>query len=176
LARSDELVDELLGSQAAPSLETGPGIAGITSGVGGRSWDAFGSATAPALEGDRIAFVTLDDGTVLVEDDQPDGALDPLADVIEEMAQPPYRAAAVRSDGDVWTVVAEKIELAELPGIGGDVVDLSVVGGSRELQIDGAPAGDDVPALDAIADGRGDVALHAERVDGDVFAVDVFPL
>jgi len=136
VARSDELVEELLGSQTAPGLETGPGIAGITRGLGGRSWDAFGSAHAPAVVGDRIAFVTLGDGTVLVEDEQPEGALGPLA----------------------------------------DVVDYSLVGGSRDVQIDGVPADGEVAGLDAIADGRGDVALHAERVDGDVFAVDVFPL
>ena len=177
MPRSDELVDALLGIQKdAPRLGTGPRIAGITSGPGGRSWDAFGSAAAPAVQGDRIAFVTLGDGTVLVEDDQPEGALEPLADVIEEMVQPPYRAAAVRAEGDSWTVVAEKIQLVELPGIDGDAVDFSVVDGSRELQIDGAPAEGEAPALAAIAEGRGDIALHAERVDGDTFAVDVFPL
>jgi len=176
VARSDELVEELLGSQTAPGLETGPGIAGITRGLGGRSWDAFGSAHAPAVVGDRIAFVTLGDGTVLVEDEQPEGALGPLADVVEEMVQPPYRAAAVRADGDAWTVVAEKIDLVTLPDLAGDVVDYSLVGGSRDVQIDGVPADGEVAGLDAIADGRGDVALHAERVDGDVFAVDVFPL
>ena len=33
-----------------------------------------------------------------------------------------------------------------------------------------------VPALDALAENHGDVALHAERIDDDLFAVDVFPL
>ena len=33
-----------------------------------------------------------------------------------------------------------------------------------------------MPALDALAEEHDSVALHAERVDGDLFAVDVFPL
>ena len=33
-----------------------------------------------------------------------------------------------------------------------------------------------LPALDALAEEHDDVAIHAERVDGDLFAVDVFPL
>ena len=33
-----------------------------------------------------------------------------------------------------------------------------------------------LPALDALADEHESVAVHAERVDGDLFAVDVFPL
>ncbi len=174
MARSDELVHALLGSRAE-GLETAPGIAGITTGPGGRTWDAFGSAHAPAIVGDSVAFVTLDDGTIILTDEQAEGALTPLADVVEEMVKPPYRAAAVRADGEVWTVVAETIALIDLPDVAGDVVDYSLVDGARELQIDGAPAEGGAPALEAIAAG-GDVALHAERVDGDTFAVDVFQL
>jgi hypothetical protein len=30
--------------------------------------------------------------------------------------------------------------------------------------------------FDALAEEHGDVAMHADRVDGELFAVDVFPL
>jgi hypothetical protein len=30
--------------------------------------------------------------------------------------------------------------------------------------------------LDTLAESHGDVVLHAERVDGELYAVDVFPL
>ena len=53
---------------------------------------------------------------------------------------------------------------------------LSVVGGVRELNVDDEQTTEPVPALDALAAEHGDVSLHAERVDGDLFAVDVFPL
>ena len=152
------------------------GVAGITGAPRGRTWDVTASAHAPDLSGDTVTFVTLADGTVLVDQEEPDGSVAPLADAIERTLEPPYRAAGVRGDRDVWTAAAEKVAIAELPGVEGDVVDLSVVGGARELQIEGEPEARELPELDALAAGRGDVALHAERIDGDTFAVDVFPL
>jgi hypothetical protein len=174
MARSDELVQALREAQGGRIAE--PSIAGITGGIRGRTWDAFASTSAPDVDGDAIAFVTLGDGTIVVDDDQPDGALGPLADAIEEMAQPPYRAAAVRTDGDVWTVVAEKVRIVELPEVAGDVVDLSLVAGARELRIDDEPSEQELPELEALTAEHGDVVLHAERVDGDTFAADVFAL
>ena len=66
--------------------------------------------------------------------------------------------------------------MVDLPGIEGDVVDLSVVGGTRELTIDGQSTSQRMAALDVLLDQYADAALNAERVDGDLFAVDVFPL
>jgi hypothetical protein len=174
MARSDELVQALREAQGRRVAE--PSIAGITGGIRGRTWDAFASAHAPDIQGDAIAFVTLADGTVVVDEDQPDGALGPLADAIEELAQPPYRAAAVRTDGEVWTVVAEKVRIVDLPEVDGDIVDLSLVAGARELRIDDEPSDQELPGLDALAAEHGDAVLHAERVDGDSFATDVFAL
>jgi hypothetical protein len=128
------------------------------------------------LTGEDVAFVVLGDGTILVEEDLPGDSLAPLADAIEEALPAPYRAAAVASGGDVWSVVAEKVEIVEILGLEGDIVDLNVVAGERELTIDAKRTIRPVPALDALTESCGDVALHAERVDGDLFAVDVFPL
>jgi hypothetical protein len=128
------------------------------------------------MTGDGVAFVVLGDGTILVEEDVPDDSLAPLADAIEGMLPAPYRAAAVRTSGDVWSVVAEKVEIVEIPGLDGDVVDLNVVDGDRNLTLDGERTMRQVPVLDALAENHGDVALHAERIDDDLFAVDVFPL
>ena len=92
------------------------------------------------------------------------------------MRTPPYRAAAARTDGDVWTAVAEAVHIVELPGIGADEVDLTVVDGERTLTLGSEVTIRALPALDALAEEHDSVALHAERVDGDLFAVDVFPL
>ena len=54
-----------------------------------------------------MTFVALEDGTLVVDQDVPDDSLGPLADALEEMVPPPYRAAAARTEGDVWTAVAE---------------------------------------------------------------------
>ena len=67
------------------SLGAGAAIPGVM-GVGpGRTFDAVVAARAPALPGDRATFVALEDGTLIVGDDVPDGALGPIADAIEEM-------------------------------------------------------------------------------------------
>jgi hypothetical protein len=184
VSRADELVKALMNSQAGgflaqpPGLdgEPGLGIAGITGLPRGRTWDATASAHAPELVGDTVTFVTLEDGTIVVDEDQPDDSLVPLADAVERGLPPPYRAGAIRNEGDVWSVVAEEVRIVGLPEIEGDVVDLSVVAGERELRIDGNRTIRRLPPLDAVAEEQGDVALHAERVDGDLFAVDVFSL
>jgi hypothetical protein len=158
------------------ALGAGAAIPGVM-GVGpGRTWDAMVAAHAPALRGESVTFVALEDGTLVVNEDVPDGSLTPVADQIEEMVAPPYRAAAARNEGDMWTAVAEHVWIVELAGVGADEVELTVVGGERALTFGDERADDALPALDALADGQGDVAIHAERVDGDLFAVDVFPL
>ena len=48
--------------------------------------------------------------------------------------------------------------------------------GERTLTLGGEVTIRALPALDALAEEHDSVALHAERVDGDLFAVDVFPL
>jgi hypothetical protein len=158
------------------SLGAGAAIPGVM-GVGpGRTFDAVVAARAPALPGDRATFVALEDGTLIVGDDVPDGALGPIADAIEEMVGPPYRAAAARGEGDSWTAVAESVRIVSLPGLGADEVELSVVDGERTLTLGDRTSTDALPALDALAGEHDAVAIQAERVDGDLYAVDVFPL
>jgi hypothetical protein len=161
-----------------PGFEGHPGL-GLVAIHGvprSRRWDAVASAHARDLTGETVTFVVLDDSTVVVDSDQPDGALSPLADAIEASVSPPYRAAAVRSSGDVWAVAAEQVAVVELPELEGDTIDLTIVDGIRELAVDGERTIRPLPPLDALADPHGDVALHAERFDDALFAVDVFPL
>jgi hypothetical protein len=184
MARSHDLLAALMGAQAGgflaqpPGLdgEQGLGIAGISGVPRGRTWDAAVSAHAPDLTGDTVTFVALADGTLVVNEAIPDDSLAPVAERIEEMLQPPYRAAAARADEDVWTAVAESVAIAELPGIEGDSIDLSMVDGVREVTIDGETTTQPLPGLDQLVEEHGDVAVRAERVDGELFAVDVFPL
>jgi hypothetical protein len=167
MAGFDDMLQSLGASAAIPGVM----------GVGpGRTWDAVVSAHAPSLTGDSVTFVALEDGTLIVNQDLPDGALAPIADTIEEMLGPPYRAAAARGEGDVWNAVAESIRLVELAEVGADEVELTVVDGVRTLTVGDEQVDFAVPALDALSEEHDAVAIHAERVDGDVFAVDVFPL
>ena len=161
-----------------PGLEgaEGLGIAGISGVPRGRTWDAVGSARCPELPGDELTFVAFADGAIVVEADVPDGSLLPLAESLEALVDPPYRAAAVRTQDDVWTAVAESVRLLELPDVDADAIDLTVVSGERELTLDGQRETRAIGELDVIAEQQADVAIHAERVDGNTFAVDVFPL
>jgi hypothetical protein len=161
-----------------PGWEGSPGlgIAGIHGVPRARTWDVVVSAAAPELVGESVTFHALPDGTLVVEEDGAEGSLGPLADAIEETLRPPYRAAAVRRDGDVWAAVAEAVRIVELPQVEGDVVELNLVGGERELAIDGVRTIRPLAALDALAEPHRDVALRAERVDGSTFAVDLYPL
>ena len=167
MARFDDMLASLGASAAIPGVM----------GVGpGRTWDAVVAAHAPALTGDSTTFVALDDGTLVVNEDLPDGALGPIADAIEEMVGPPYRAAAARGEGDLWNAVAESVRIVELTDVGSDEVELSVVDGERALTLGDDQTDRALPALDVLAAEHDAVAIHAERVDGDLFAVDVFPL
>ena len=158
------------------SLGVGAAIPGVM-GVGpGRTWDAVVATHAPSLTGDTVTFVALEDGTLVVTEDVADGALTPVADEIEEMVSPPYRAAAAHGEGDVWTAVAEKVLIVELADIPADELELTLVDGERTLTVGDEATSRPMPALDELAQEHDSVALHAERVDGDLFAVDVFPL
>ena len=184
MARSQEILAALTNAQAGgflarpPGLDGDPGlgIAGVTGVPRGATWDAVASADCPDLPGDALTFTVLDDGTIVTDQELPDGSLGPLADELEATVSPPYRAAAIRSEGTLWTGVAQSVRILALPGFEGDMVELSVVGGQRELRIDGGPATGSVAALDELAQEQGDIALSAERIDGELFAVDLFPL
>jgi hypothetical protein len=164
------------GEEMLSALSTGAVIPGVM-GVGpGRTWDAVVAADAPALTGQSVTFVALDDGTIIVNEDVPDDSLAPIADALEQMVSPPYRAAAARTESDSWTAVAESVRIVELTDVAADEVELTVVDGERTLTVGDEQTSRALPGLDALAAEHESVAIHAERVDGDVFAVDVFPL
>jgi hypothetical protein len=163
--------DDLLAALRSPTT-----IAGVTGVGSGRTWDAVVSARAPELTGDAVTFTALEDGTLVVDQAIPDDSLAPVAEALEEMVQPPYRAAATRTDEDDWTAVAETVRIVELPDLDGDEVDLTIVDGERTLTVGGETSAASLPPLESLAAEHESVAVHAERVDGDLFAVDVFPL
>jgi hypothetical protein len=140
-----------------------------------RRWDAVATANAPDLKADELDFVTLPDGTVLVDAELPEGALAPLADAIERELDAPYRARAIRRDDGLWAVSATSIDVVEAPEeIDGDSVSLAVQGSDRTLLIDERPGWSDVPTLEAYARERhSDFVLQAERLDGNLWSVHV---
>ena len=163
-----------------PPHDPGPhwGATGIHGVPRPRRWDAVASAQARDLPGEEVAFTALADGTLLVEEDVPDGALAGLAEAIEQTIAAPYRAEAVRRDGEVWAVAARRIDVLELPReTPGDELVVTVRGGERELVVDGERSFGSVPELERLANGRPDgCVLEAERLDDTLWQVKVSPL
>lgn len=112
-----------------------------------REWDTVASAEA-ALPGDEVHFTALPDGTLVVEEDVPDGSLNPLAEAIEVSINPPYAAEGVRRSDTLWAVGARRIRVRAFPGQEEDELEL-------------------------IEDGQ---VILGRRLDGDLFEVEVTPL
>ncbi len=149
-----------------------PGIHGVPRP---RRWDVVVSAEA-RIPGDEVQFVALEDGSLIV-DEAVEMDLSPLADAVEQQLSPPYRAEAVRRDGDVWAVAASKIEVAEVDDeIPGDRVELAVQGDERTVVVDGVRTDGVFPSLEALAAELRSYVIRAERLDDDLWEVRVAPL
>lgn len=164
LAREGGLVER---DPAAPWREVG--IHGMQRP---REWDATQTVEAPGIVGDAATFVVLPDGSVLVEEG-PDSDLQALADAVELELQPPYRARAARQRGDLWAVQARRIEVLSLPGAqGGDAIDLTQTPDDRVVSVDGQRIFGSISALEERGRREGrDYAVHAERLDGDLWEI-----
>jgi hypothetical protein len=168
----------LLGTAAGPvSGHPFRDLVGVHGVPRAREWDAVVTAESESLTGDEVGFAALPDGTLVVDEDVPGESLAPLAEALDGVLEPPYRARAVRKSDRVWAVGALRVEVAELRGASGDEIDLSVQAGTRTVTVDGEPVFGGVPALERIAGARYDeYVAHAERLDGDVFEITVAPL
>jgi hypothetical protein len=161
-------------------VDPGPhwGAAGIHGVPRPRRWDAVASAEAPQLTGDEVHFVALDDGTLVVDEDVPEGALEPLAAAVEQSLDAPYRAEGVRREGDVWAVAARQTEVIEVPDdVDGDEIDIAVQGEQHTVVVDGVQIFGSVPHLERLGHERHEAfVIHAERLDDRLFEVRVAPL
>jgi hypothetical protein len=153
----------------------------VESGVSGlarpREWDLVVTTTCAAT-GDRCVFVCRAEGRVRVDEgDQAAAAC--AAEALEGELDPPYRALALRREGDTWAVGAVAIEVAELPDdVRGEELMLTVTQeGGRELLVDGEPAEAGLDALTALAGDRYDAyVLRAARLEGALWEVTIDPL
>jgi hypothetical protein len=171
-ASARSVADLLVGSRVASDLLAVHGI------PRDREWDAVASAEAPDLPGDSLEFVALADGTLVVDDDLPDGALTPLADALDGQISAPYHGYALRQEGDVWGVAARRTQIVELEDdVSGDEIDMVVTDESRKVAVDGVESDATVPGLEAFAAQQfGSFVLHASRLDDTLWEVTVLPL
>lgn len=145
--------------------------------VGAAEWDASATIDAPGLAGDRIAFTTLPGGDVLLDEEAGDADVSALADAVERELPPPYRALAGRQEGDLWAVLARRIEVERLEWGYGDTLELSRKDSWQELRVNGEPSPARAPALERLGERAGrDFFVKAERLDGDLWEVRVSAL
>lgn len=137
-----------------------------------RDWEVTMTVDAPDVAGDAVRFVTLPDGSVLVEDG-PDTELDQLASAVEHELRPPYRARAARQGETLWAVQAKRIEVLEIPdGPEGDEIELTRTDDGTTYTIDDAQQFGSVPALEERGAREGaEFTVHAERLDGDLWEI-----
>jgi hypothetical protein len=112
-----------------------------------RQWDTVASVRAD-LPGNEVHFTALPDGTLLVEEDVPAGALAALAEAVEATVKPPYLAEGVRRGASIWAVAAKRIQVRAFP----------------EQEED---------ELELVED---DHVILGHRLDGDLFHVEETPL
>jgi hypothetical protein len=141
-----------------------------------REWDDVGSAEAPGLPGDEVEFVALADGSLIVDEDLPDGTLAPLADALSLPA--PYHAFGLHQEADLWSVAAKRIQVVEVPeDVEGDEIQLVVTDETRTLLVDDLPSSAPVPSLEAFAAEQfGSFVVRASRLDDLLWEVTVIPL
>ena len=148
--------------------------AGVTGISRPREWDAVVTAVAPGIRDDPVVFVALPDGELLVEVGDDPGDLTALAEAVERERPLPYRAQAVRREGDGFAIGVVGIEVAELPEVEGDSVTLTVNEGVRELEVDGRRGPGRAEALERLGErAGGSYVVRAERLEGDLFEVRV---
>jgi hypothetical protein len=150
--------------------------AGIHGVARPRRWDAVVAAQAPDVQGDRVEFAALPDGTLVVEEEQGKGNLGALAEALETQLDPPYRAEGVRQNDDVWAVAGRRIEVLELAAEG-EEIELTEHGGERALVVDGAQVFGTIPELETAGRRQGEAyVVRARRLDGDLWELQTDPL
>ena len=142
-----------------------------------RRWDTVVTAEAPGLRGDTVHFAALENGTLVVEEDEPDDALTPLADSVEQTLRPPYRAEAVRRGDTSWGVAARRIAVAVVSDVLGDEVELTSTRDGKVLRVDGVTRLGSARALERIGEAVGtEYVVRASRLDDELWEVEASPL
>ena len=135
--------------------------------------------TTCAAEGSRVVFVHARPGLARLREGDAEGAVRCALAALEGVLPPPYRAAAVRREGDVWAVGAAAIEVADLPAdIEGEELTLTVTHeGEHELTVDGRPGVAGVHELaERVRGGHDAFVLRALRIEGSLWEIEVDPL
>lgn len=165
--------DQWFGERSLPFFER---LSGEVVNARPRKWDAVVSVGAPEMPGHELDFVTLPDGSVVIEGEEGDADVTAFADAVERQVPRPYRVHGVRRADGIWALAVRKIGVATFAAAG-EEIDLSVHDGVRTVTVDGRPSFGSIPALESIGKRAGETfAVRAVRLDGDLWEVSVDPL
>jgi hypothetical protein len=167
------------GMHAPPADEPAP-LGWMETGIHGvprqRQWDAVVTVEVEGIEGDAVHFVALPNDILLVDEDV-DAEL--LAAALDDAAQPPYRAEAVRRGETQWAVGIRRIEVVDLGDDAPDGQELTLTGreGEIRLLVDGGPGFGSIPALEQLGAKRSaNYVVQGHRLDGSLWEIRVTPL
>ena len=134
-------------------------------------------ADAPDLPGKEVTFVVLEDGSVILDDELPEPAIEPLAEVLDDLVKAPYRVEAVRRHDDVWAAPRGGSRCWRYRGRRRRGADVDHAGGDEDAHRRRPAEFGTVPELERLASERYDsYVAEAKRLDGDLFEVRVSPL
>jgi hypothetical protein len=150
--------------------------ADAASGGFAAQWQVWATAEAPEIRGDEVEFVALPDGSLIVETEEGDAELDPLATAVEAQLAPPYHAKASRQSDRIWSVFANPTRVAEFAAHGEELT-VTMVDGERAVTVDDRPSKAAVPELERLGEQEGaDYVVRASRLDGDLWEIQSDPL
>jgi len=141
-----------------------------------REWDAVVTVEVEGVDAGEVHFVALPDDTLLVDEDVD---AEPLAAALDDLADPPYRAEAVRRSETQWAVGIRRIEVVDLgdDAPDGEELTLTARDGERELRVDGAPTFGSIPLLEQLGSARSpSYVVQGRRLDRTLWEVRVAPL
>jgi hypothetical protein len=140
----------------------------------GRVWDAVATVAAE-LSGDALVAVVLE-GRTEVEIGRSETDIAVLTSAVG--LAPPFRLEAVRRDGGLWAVGANRIEVIELTDDpGGSEIELAFDGRERTVVVDGSPTLAGVPELERLGRRAGSsYVVLARRIAGRTWEVEVSAL
>src|SRR5580765_1300523 len=87
--------------------------------------------------GEAFSLVTLEDGTLIIEEQEGEEPLEGVAAIIERRTESPYRARGFRIDAQRWVVIADPVDLVDLGDTDGSEMTVVAAGGQRRLVVDG---------------------------------------
>ena len=164
----------------APPLDEPAPLGWMETGIHGvprqRQWDAVVTVEVEGIEGDAVHFVALPDDILLVDEDVD---AEPLAAALDDAAQPPYRAEAVRRGETQWAVGIRRIEVVDLgdDAPDGEELTLTVREGETGSSSTAAQGSARSRRSSGSAQARStNYVVQGHRLDGTLWEIRVTPL